>query len=113
AGTALAVLVVDLDDLNVVNDSMGHTVGDELLVAAAGRLTVLARGGDPPEPPEGVDDAWAATGQASSRALARGGDPPEPPEGVLDRGQDTAARIGADEFALLVEQADGDAAVER
>jgi diguanylate cyclase (GGDEF)-like protein/PAS domain S-box-containing protein len=85
AGTAMAVLVVDLDDLSMVNDSMGHTVGDELLVAAAGRLT----------------------------ALARGGDPPEPPEGVLGRGQDTAARIGADEFALLVEEADGDAAVER
>ena len=38
-------------------------------------------------------------GQASSR--------------VLGRGQDTAARIGADEFALLIEEADGDAAVER
>jgi PAS domain S-box-containing protein len=124
AGTALAVLVVDLDDLNMVNDSMGHTVGDELLVAAAGRLTALARGGDPPEPPEGVDDAWAARGQASSRVLARGGTPPsrgqapgphgpEPPGGVLGRGQDTAARIGADEFALLIEEADGDAAVER
>ena len=46
AGSAMAVLVVDLDDLNVVNDSMGHTVGDELLVAAAGRLTMLARGGN-------------------------------------------------------------------
>ncbi len=112
AGTAMAVLVVDLDDLNVVNDSMGHAVGDELLVAAAGRLTVLARGGDPPEPPEGVDDAWAANGQAASRVLARGGKPP-PGTPVPGRGQDTAARIGADEFALLIEEADGDVAVER
>ena len=32
---------------------------------------------------------------------------------MLGRGQDTAARIGADEFALLIEEADGDAAVER
>ena len=48
AGTAMAVLVVDLDDLNVINDSMGHAVGDELLVAAAGRLSVLARGGTVP-----------------------------------------------------------------
>jgi PAS domain S-box-containing protein len=109
AGTALAVLVMDLDDLSMVNDSMGHSVGDELLVAAAGRLAVLARGGDPPQPPEGV-----ARGDAPP---ARGPDPglhgPGPSGGVLARGQHTAARIGADEFALLVEEADGDAAVER
>jgi diguanylate cyclase (GGDEF)-like protein len=70
AGTAMAVMVVDLDELSAVNDSMGHTVGDELLVAAGGRLSALARG------------------------------------------QDTAARLGADEFALLVEEADDNAAVE-
>jgi PAS domain S-box-containing protein len=96
AGTALAVLVVDLDDLSMVNDSMGHTVGDELLVAAAGRLSALVRAGIP-----------------SSRGQGPGPHGPEPPEGVPGRGQDTAARIGADEFALLVEEADGDAAVER
>ena len=32
---------------------------------------------------------------------------------MLGRGPDTAARIGADEFALLIEEADGDVAVER
>ncbi len=41
---------------------------------------VLARGSDPPEPPEGDDGAWPASRQATSR-LARGSDPPEPPEG--------------------------------
>jgi PAS domain S-box-containing protein len=95
AGTATAVLVVDLDDLNVVNDSMGHTVGDELLVAAAGRLTLLARGATPP-----------------SRGQAPGPHGPESPERVLARGQDRVARLGADEFALLIEEADGEAAVE-
>ncbi len=69
-GTAMAVLVVDLDDFNVVNDTMGHTVGDELLVAAAGRLAALA---------------------------------PAP---------QLAARLGADEFALLVEDIGEEASVE-
>lgn len=63
-----AVLFIDLDQFKLVNDSLGHAAGDELLVDLAGRL------------------------RASVRSSNRPG----------GAGQSVVARIGGDEFAMLV-----------
>jgi diguanylate cyclase (GGDEF)-like protein len=42
----LAVLFIDLDRFKEINDTMGHTVGDELLIEIAQRLTGHLRSGD-------------------------------------------------------------------
>jgi diguanylate cyclase (GGDEF)-like protein/PAS domain S-box-containing protein len=45
-GREVSVLYLDLDDFKKVNDSLGHTEGDRLLVATAERLRSGARIGD-------------------------------------------------------------------
>jgi diguanylate cyclase (GGDEF)-like protein/PAS domain S-box-containing protein len=42
----LAVLFIDLDQFKFINDTVGHTVGDELLKHAAERLRACVREGD-------------------------------------------------------------------
>jgi diguanylate cyclase (GGDEF)-like protein/PAS domain S-box-containing protein len=45
-GRAIAVLLLDLDRFKVVNDSLGHAVGDHVLVSVAERLLAVVRPGD-------------------------------------------------------------------
>ena len=74
-GRPVGVVLVGLDDFKVVNDTMGHDAGDELLVSAARRLVASV----------------------------------SPQHAVV---QHAVARIGGDEFAVLVELESGGDAVE-
>ena len=74
-GYGFAVLFMDLDRFKQINDTLGHTAGDELLRQVSQRLVDALRPGD---------------------ALAR----LEPQD---DTGCEVAARMGGDEFVVVLE----------
>jgi diguanylate cyclase (GGDEF)-like protein/PAS domain S-box-containing protein len=76
-----AVLLLDLDRFKVINDSLGHTAGDELLIHVAQRLRSAVRNASPPGTVVRVDT------------------------------QDLIARMGGDEFAILLENVDAGGAI--
>ncbi|MGH2791875.1 MAG: diguanylate cyclase domain-containing protein [Actinomycetota bacterium] len=45
-GTTVVLMVLDLDDFKMVNDTFGHHAGDEILTELAGRLQDTLRPGD-------------------------------------------------------------------
>ena len=75
-----AVLFVDIDEFKVFNDSLGHAVGDSLLVEIAQRLRAGLRGSDTVSRPSVDEDT------------------------ELFGGESTLARPGGDEFTVLIEE---------
>ncbi|MCW3839827.1 EAL domain-containing protein [Micromonospora yasonensis] len=76
-GGPVGLCYLDLDGFKAVNDSLGHAVGDELLVAVARRLNETVAGAGRLVARLGGDEFVILTSQSGESA------PPEPAEAVL------------------------------
>jgi diguanylate cyclase (GGDEF)-like protein/PAS domain S-box-containing protein len=105
-GTTAAVLFVDLDDFKVINDTMGHAVGDELLAGVAGRLSAVARESDTAARLGGDEFALlienladpAAAGAFAGRAVAAFREPFALSAGPVPAGATVGVATTADSF---------------
>ncbi|WP_159017567.1 sensor domain-containing protein [Cognatiluteimonas profundi] len=89
----VAVLYIDLDRFKVVNDVLGHAAGDELLMAAAGRIGKAV----------GREGLIARFGGDEFLVVCDFGDDPRRPERIADRILDSFAesfRFEHEEFTI-------------